>query len=214
MLKRIDNWCGYIQKDFISDKDALILYNEGQKILGGSNQRINRTPDQLSKDASDALGRFKDKFVSDILPVLMDDVDSLGISSDSLRNDMSPTVLLSVNTPCDSDADPVRGWHLDHGTKVYAGMLYIDPYPELGGMPKLFYGCDPNCDPAGYVDHANNTLVTWVNTIDSWHGVTSRLKSDRCRVMINFYKMIKAYKSHGYSRVLGKDHTNKKGCVL
>lgn len=94
----------------------------------------------------------------------------------------------------------VRTIHLDNSRELFAGLLYMRkpedhstggditvyrrtvPQPEFYGTREI----NPNhVAPAGTVPYSANTMILFLNTIDSLHGVTPRLGADCVRRYVN-----------------------------
>lgn len=99
-----------------------------------------------------------------------------------------------VNTP-QTTRSRVRGPHLDNPIELYAGMLYmgegegdLEIYRQV--KPLVFHGkleIEDDCvEVVSTVKYQPNTLVFFLNTPKSIHGVTYRNPTDKCRRMVNF----------------------------
>ncbi|WP_020178514.1 hypothetical protein [Methylopila sp. M107] len=113
--------------------------------------------------------------------------------------------MISGNTPV-TTAGSVRTSHLDLGDKLFSGLFYMRPddYDAIGGdltisrfRPEydtaekrnaLFDGAyvdDRHLETVTTVPYAKNTVVLFVNSLDSVHGVTVRQPSDKSRLFVN-----------------------------
>ncbi len=112
---------------------------------------------------------------------------------------------ISGNTPV-QEASSVRGTHVDAGSKLYSALYYLrdENDDSRGGdltisrfKPHLsrvrdklrcfegVYVNDAYIDVIETVPYANNTLVLFINSIDSLHGVTVREPTERSRRFLN-----------------------------
>lgn len=105
---------------------------------------------------------------------------------------------ISVNTPVTTPTS-VRGAHLDDPDKLFAGLFYLrrDDDDSTGGDLELhryrrgrrgFRGpeiYDTFVEPVRTVRYAANTLVLFVNSPSSLHGVTVRSVTDVPRQFVN-----------------------------
>ena len=145
-------------------------------------------------------------FFSDILQVFGTHIRKLypGIPWDSVKanargiGDLGMECQPGVNTPLTETAR-VRGPHLDNPRELYGGMLYM-PHPDdtsTGGelqicrwkAPRRFHGkleCyDEDVEVVSTVPYKTNTLVMFINGLDSVHAVTPRTPSPTCRRLVN-----------------------------
>lgn len=198
-ITKIPGWNGFTAKHILSEEDVGILISEASVIRGGINKRMNLTSREVSGRCNVVLRKVSDwvmKFaIKDIKQSFSQAYPKFDIDSVNWK----PVVTLCVNTEAPTGADPVRGWHLDRGDKLYAGMLYVND-SGIEDMPKLYYGSDPQHQPIGYVEHKDSTLVIWANTPNTWHGVTSRPPSTRNRVMLNIYAESEQW-VHSYHKI-------------
>lgn len=112
---------------------------------------------------------------------------------------------ISGNTPV-TTASSVRSTHVDNGDKLYSGLFYMRPagYDAVGGdltisrfkddysTPEkryaLFEGSyvdDSHVDHLETVRYDKNTVVLFINSLESLHGVTVRQPSDKSRLFVN-----------------------------
>lgn len=99
-----------------------------------------------------------------------------------------------VNTP-QTTFGSVRGPHLDNPVELFAAMLYmgegegdLELYRPIRNP--VYHGkleLDPDCvEKVDEVKYEPNTLVAFINTITSIHGVSPRQPTDKCRRLCNF----------------------------
>lgn len=97
-------------------------------------------------------------------------------------------------------SDTVRTVHLDNSRELFAGLLYmrkpedtsvggdIQVYRKLVDKP-TFTGIREvdvtQVEPAGTVPYRANTMILFLNTVDSLHGVTPRLNANCVRRYVN-----------------------------
>lgn len=110
---------------------------------------------------------------------------------------------ISVNTPVTTPTS-VRGAHLDDPDKLFAGLFYLrrdDDHSTGGDLelhryrrgPRGFRGpeiYDTFVEPVRTVRYASNTLVLFVNSPRSLHGVTVRSVTDVPRRFVNLVAKI------------------------
>lgn len=117
---------------------------------------------------------------------------------------------LSGNTPV-REPSAVRTTHVDHNEKLFSGLLYLRPDDDdTPGSDLTISRYRPGlrstaqklaCFEGMYVDdafteivetvrYAKNTLVMFVNTIDSLHGVTVRQRTPHRRLFMNLVSEI------------------------
>jgi hypothetical protein len=116
------------------------------------------------------------------------------------RNNIMLDALIAVNTPALVGGTSVRPAHLDKTDKMYVGLLYLRlPEDDSKGAdlellrPKdgpLVYGYQrllPNDKTIRVrtIPYRRNTLVLFLNTSRSLHGVTPRQTSPHTRYFIN-----------------------------
>ena len=151
---------------------------------------------------------------------------------DSFRNaDVLMDAMISGNTPARSMSS-VRTSHVDQGRKLYSGLFYMRRLSDnsVGGdltisrlkseyrngarPPKLFhhsYVDDKYLECVKTVEYSPNTLVLFINTLDSIHGVTPRQPTKHGRYFVNLvgevnprlYRVPKLFRGHGsYGRLM------------
>jgi hypothetical protein len=105
---------------------------------------------------------------------------------------------LSINTPA-KRASTVRAPHVDDPLKLYAGLWYLrEAGDDTPGGDLLLYRYVSNdrkffgqqikekyVEPVARVPYARNTLIFFLNTPDSLHGVTPRSPSSHTRQFVN-----------------------------
>jgi hypothetical protein len=121
-------------------------------------------------------------------------------ASENFDADVMMDVQFGVNSPVRSPGT-VRGPHVDKPEKLFAGLLYFrDPLDDAEGGDLDLYRArgrrlhfdgrrdlrDRMVERVETVRYAPNTLVAWVNTARSLHGVTPRVRSTRPRRYVNF----------------------------
>lgn len=116
---------------------------------------------------------------------------------DSRENAIEMEVQFVLNGMQD---ETVRTIHLDNSRELFAGLLYmrkdednstggdiqvfrkVTEKPEFSGIREV----NPNhVTPAGTVPYRANTMILFLNTIDTLHGVTPRLDAQCVRRYIN-----------------------------
>jgi len=120
------------------------------------------------------------------------------------RADVLLDAQLGGNTPVRA-ASSVRGLHVDKGDKLYSGLFYLrrdDDHARGGDLeihrfrPRLStwrrerafneYSVDPGATEwVTTVPYRQNTLVLFLNSLDSLHGVTVREPTSHCRLFLN-----------------------------
>ena len=125
---------------------------------------------------------------------------------DSFRDkDVLMDAMISGNSPVQS-ATSVRTTHIDQGRKLFSGLFYMrkDEDDSIGGdltisrfkpefstleakvgLFKGDYVDDANLEVVETVKYAKNTLVLFINTIESLHGVTVRQPTKHGRYFVN-----------------------------
>lgn len=118
-------------------------------------------------------------------------------------------VQFGVNSPVAAESS-VRGPHIDKPCKLFAGLLYFRhpqddaPGGDLGfyryrGSRRAFDGHyniqDRYVERVAEVPYRANTLVMWLNTPDSLHGVSPRSATRFPRRYVNF--LAECYKLNG-----------------
>ena len=109
---------------------------------------------------------------------------------------------IDVNTPVRRKPTSVRGAHLDNPNKLFTGLLYLRrPDDDWQGGNLNFYryrtrptrgsfrGFDvaPKCvEVVKSIENEGNTLVLFVNSFDSVHGVSTRSVTERSRHLAFF----------------------------
>lgn len=120
------------------------------------------------------------------------------------NRDILTDAQISGNTPVIT-ASSVRTTHVDNGDKLYSGLFYMRPatYDAVGGdltisrfkqnytaeeRHALFdgpYVDDRHVDHLRTVHYDKNTVVLFINSLESLHGVTVREPSDKSRLFVN-----------------------------
>lgn len=120
----------------------------------------------------------------------LDDYDSADVLLD---------VQIGINTPVTKPCS-VRGPHLDDPRKLFAGLLYLrlEDDDSTGGDLQLYsplndYTLDNECSllpelarVEKTVEYQRNSLLLFLNTARSFHGVTPRSVTPFPRLFINF----------------------------
>jgi hypothetical protein len=125
---------------------------------------------------------------------------------DSFENaDILLDAQISINTPVTGRPNSVRRAHLDDPAKLFAGLFYLR-HPDddsTGGDLEI---CSPRRRPRGFrgplvynrfvkpvstVRYQRGTLVLFLNTPDSLHGVTVRSRTDVPRYFVNLVAEVK-----------------------
>ena len=183
----------YVEENTLPQNVVKDLYDAGQDIsINGTNKRFNK----ILKVHEDVIRQL----VKSKLDTIQDDFKKTFPKFNVESVSWEPELLLSINTPAPKGAPSVRGWHLDRGDKLYAGMIYIEPTGDSSDYPTLI-------TKDSKIVHGHSTLVYWANTPDSWHSVSERPPSNRNRVMINFYCNSPLW-VHSYEKINGRDHQN------
>jgi hypothetical protein len=151
---------------------------------------------------------------------------------DSFRTaDVLMDAMISGNTPTCS-ATSVRTTHVDQGRKLYSGLFYMrradddsiggdltisqlrPEYRDTRKRLKLFrksYVDEKYVETVKTVRYSRNTLVLFINTLDSLHGVTVRQPTRHGRYFVNLvgevnprlYRVPKVFRGNGsYGRLL------------
>lgn len=106
---------------------------------------------------------------------------------------------LSINTPCLKKPTRVRSAHLDDPFKLYGALFYLrEPQDDSTGGDLIFYRYHGNRHPffgqqirdayvreVACVHYKANTLVLFLNTDQSLHGVTPRSITPHTRRFVN-----------------------------
>ena len=145
--------------------------------------------------------------------------------------DVLMDAMISGNTPVRS-ATSVRTTHVDQGRKLYSGLFYMrradddsiggdltisqlrPEYRDARKRVKLFnksYVDEKYVETVKAVRYSRNTLVLFVNTLDSLHGVTIRRPTSHGRYFMNLvgevnprlYRVPKVFRGNGsYGKLL------------
>jgi hypothetical protein len=107
---------------------------------------------------------------------------------------------ISVNTPV-ATPGTVKGPHVDRGVALFAGLFYLRPATDTstGGDLELYRPAGPETftrfegqhvpddavELVETVEYAHNTLVIFLNSVRSLHGVTPRSVTDVPRYLVN-----------------------------
>jgi len=127
---------------------------------------------------------------------------------------------ISINSPVTSIPTSVREAHLDLPTKLFTGLYYLRP-PEdqetQGGDLELCryrpgrsrrfskFDADPNCvEAAKVVPYEKNVLVAFVNSMNSVHAVTPRLRTRHTRKFVNLVVEVEKPLFNGESYQVGR----------
>ena len=136
-------------------------------------------------------------------------------AAENFDADVMMDVQFGVNSPV-SAPSTVRGPHVDKPEKLFAALLYFrDPLDDAdGGDLELYRVRSPRWHFDGRRDlrdemverfetvpYAPNTLVAWLNTQRSLHGVTPRVRSTRPRRYVNFIAECYRLKTPGFFEV-------------
>ncbi len=126
---------------------------------------------------------------------LDDCVNTRGVTQSGFMMDCQ----VSINTPAES-IGTVRGPHVDNPKKLVAGLFYMRKYDDdstggnLGlykekGELKFYYKTeifDETVEVVDWVPYEANTLVMFVNSLHSIHGVSNRSVTPHYRRYVNF----------------------------
>jgi hypothetical protein len=113
---------------------------------------------------------------------------------------------ISVNTPVTGKPTSVRSAHLDDPSKLFAGLFYLrhpDDDSTGGDLEICRYRSRPRgfrgplvynrfVEPVSTVRYRRGTLVLFLNTPESLHGVTVRSRTDVPRYFMNLVAEVKA----------------------
>ena len=104
----------------------------------------------------------------------------------------------SMNSPVRT-VSSVRGPHIDHPAKLFAGLLYfrhedddseggdLELYRMLRRYPQTSQEIAPEyVERSKSIPYGRNTLVMWLNSASSIHGVSPRGLTDQPRRYVNF----------------------------
>ncbi|HYE73346.1 MAG TPA: hypothetical protein VEF04_08445, partial [Blastocatellia bacterium] len=107
---------------------------------------------------------------------------------------------IAVNTPAIETGTTVRGPHIDHPKKLFVGLLYLRHANDTTTGANLEL-CEPLSKPPVYgpkrslrrdevrvvqtVPYRHNTLVLFLNTPHSLHGVSPREQTNHARYFLN-----------------------------
>lgn len=107
---------------------------------------------------------------------------------------------LAVNTPVTIGGTTVRAPHIDCPKKLFVGLLYLrlDGDDSIGGELELYRPTKPNpgldqtrtasvadMEVVRRIPYESNTLVLFLNTPRSFHGVTVRGRTPHHRLFVN-----------------------------
>lgn len=114
---------------------------------------------------------------------------------------------ISINTPVIEKPNSVRGSHVDDPKKLFGALFYMRPpedtdskggelliYKYKDKNQKKFYGQaidEKYIEVVETVPYRANTLVLFLNTIDSLHGVTPRERTKHPRLFVNLVAEMK-----------------------
>ncbi|MCG6872386.1 MAG: 2OG-Fe(II) oxygenase [Gammaproteobacteria bacterium] len=105
--------------------------------------------------------------------------------------DVQLDVQFVFNSPVAQESS-VRGVHVDRGHKLFSAILYCRETGDDAGGDLLLYRPQPRdghpreVEQIEKVGYAANTLVMWLNTPLSLHGVSMRRVTSRARRYVNF----------------------------
>ncbi|MEX0910011.1 MAG: 2OG-Fe(II) oxygenase [Candidatus Paceibacterota bacterium] len=106
---------------------------------------------------------------------------------------------ICVNTPVLKEKSVVRGPHIDIHDKLYAGLFYLrhpEDSSEGGDLliykwkedPLFFdeqYTYEELVEPVATIPYKHNTLILFLNSLNSLHGVTARYPTRYPRLFMN-----------------------------
>lgn len=114
---------------------------------------------------------------------------------------------ISLNTPVITKPTSVRAAHVDGPRKLFGGLFYMRPsydtsseggelliYKYKDKNKKLFHGQgidEKYVEVVSKIPYKANTLVIFLNTIDSVHGVTTRQLTPHPRLFVNLVAEVK-----------------------
>lgn len=112
---------------------------------------------------------------------------------------------ISINTPVQGRPSSVRDVHLDDPMKLYTALFYLRHpdddsqggnlllYRYKGPKPKFFgqHIDHKYVEPIGTVPYKRNTLIMFVNSINSLHGVSPRHPTGHIRRFLNLVGEVK-----------------------
>jgi hypothetical protein len=114
---------------------------------------------------------------------------------------------IAVNTPALVPETTVRGPHLDHPDKLFVGLLYLRPEADRSGGADLEFYEPADAAPVydakrslararvrlvRTVPYRSNTLVLFLNTPRSLHGVSPRGQAEHPRYFLNLVGTVSA----------------------
>jgi len=139
------------------------------------------------------------------------------------NKDVLMDAMISGNSPVQA-ASSVRTTHIDQGRKIFSGLFYMrrdeddsvggdltisrfkPRYSDLASKVALFKGDyvdDQFVDVVETVPYSRNTLVLFINSIDSLHGVTVRQPTPHGRYFVN---LVGEVVTRLYRRVKGRHY--------
>jgi len=189
----------------------LIRQHVSQQFLDGLKRLFGAHIKRLYPDFEDDFGAV------DALRAGVRGVDSFEVS------DVQLDAQISINTPVLETPDSVRESHLDAPDKLFVGLFYLrsDDDDSTGGDLEIAqWRSQPRGQrgPMSYrkfveivetVPYARNTLILFVNSPNSLHGVTVRSRTKAPRLFMNIVGDVKAplfdmgaYQASAWDRVL------------
>lgn len=126
---------------------------------------------------------------------------------------------IGMNTPVTAEATSVKGPHVDRARALYGGLFYLrhpDDECEGGNLELYRFKGDPrgrfdgqhidheHVDLVKTVPYEHNTLVLFINSIDSLHAVSPRSTTPFPRYLVNLLAEVKkpAYDFTPYDRAV------------
>ncbi len=205
---------------------------ENNKLYLKSAYEMLEAPDLLREWKEFIAYHVSSDFLSEVITLFDDAIHSLypelkrrlGKNLDKLktgvrRRDTEAEIFMdcqfAVNSPV-TQPSSVRGPHVDNPVELYAGLLYFreDNDDSIGGDLEIsrfkkeprFFGkaeADPrDVETAKIVRYAPNTLVFFINSIESLHGVTPRMPTHFPRRFVNIIGELSTplFNHHAYKK--------------
>jgi hypothetical protein len=171
-----------------------------------------------SKAFFDEIAELFHQDITRLYPERFPSIDALAAMKPGIRRtddfddaDILLDAQISGNTPV-ANASSVRTTHVDSGDKLFSGLFYLrsDDDNSVGGdltlskfkprystpsqKLKCFDGVyvdDSYLDVTETVRYSKNTLVLFINSLDSLHGVTVRRPTPHPRLFLNLVGVVK-----------------------
>ena len=168
--------------DFVKYHVSHEFYKEVTNLFGSYIGDIHNIQQRFNKDVEE-------------LDVCMRENAGRFVASQSGSADVALDCQVGINSPV-TQVSTVRGMHTDAPNKLFVGLFYMRTKDDdsTGGDLNLYRYKDRhprNMNPENLeifdtVQYDKNTLVFFVNSPYSVHGVTNRSITPHCRRLINF----------------------------